>query len=392
LYSIGVAADCIASQTCLVYIDDFKGESLNEIKTGARPYRYATRGWTMQEVVMSKNAFFFNKSWSIFGDSENPKMKEKLAQMCQLPVELLCHGRKPDVGASVILQLAARRRTLRPEDRAYSLMGMLGVRLRADYGEGQSKAVSRLFESIIHNTSDVSIFNWSGLYAGSSALGRSMYPTDFDGYDNIANVSLHDDDDKRVYDYDTVKETKSAQVHSAVSLDHFGVHARFDICALDVIIGKDNHSALATVRKLHQHIRNGHADPADTDCSFPCKFTHDGSTFSAEVLCSVKMLKEYLEYLDHPKGQVSIKWVMARFSGVEHANWFLCEMSEKDAISNEGWFAEVLPSSRDGGDMGRYMHYLESAGFPARRIAMKWDSQRAFRDSKKSKSAYLWVG
>jgi hypothetical protein len=347
----------------------------------------------MQEVVMSKKAFFFNKSWSIFGDSENPKMKEKLAQMCQLPAELLCYGRKPEVGASVILQLAARRRTFKPEDRAYSLMGMLGIRMRADYGEGQSKAVSRLFESIIHDTSDVSIFNWSGIYAGSSLQGRSMYPTDFDGYDNIANVDL-DNDDKRVYDYDFAKDTKSAQVHSAVSLDHFGVHACFDICPLDVIVEKDNHSALATVRTLERHlIKDSDSNPANTYCSFACEFTPlHGSTFSAEVLCSVTMLKQYLEYLDRPKG-ISIKWVMARFSGVEHANWFLCEMSMKDATSNEGWFSEVVQSSGDGGGMGNYMHYLESAGFPAKRIAMKWDSQREFRDSRKSvKSAYLWVG
>jgi hypothetical protein len=390
----GVAADCVASQTCLVYIDDFNGKSVEDINPKARkPTRYATRGWTMQEVVMSKNAVFFNTNWSIFGDTGDSKMKERLAQMCQLPVQLLCCGGKPSVGASVILQLAARRRTFKPEDRAYSLMGMLGVRLRADYGEGQSKAVSRLFESIIHNTSDVSIFNWSGIHAGNFELGRSMYPTDFDGYDHIANVSLHDDDDDKVYDYESATDTKSAQVHSAVSLDHFGVHARFDICALDVIIGKDNRSSLATVQTLERHLLKDSASaPADTYCSSPCEFILDGSTFSAEVLCSVTMLRQYLEYVVRPEGKVSIKWVMARFSDVEHANWFLCQMSMKNAISNEGWFAEVLQSSGDSGRMGDYMHYLESAGFPAKRIAMKWDFQRAFRDSKKSvKSAYLWV-
>lgn len=342
---------------------------------------------------MSKEALFFNKSWSIFGKTEVQEVREGLAEMCQIPPELLCCGGKPNVGASVVLQLAARRRTFKPEDRAYSLMGMLGVRLRADYGEGQSKAVSRLFEAIIQNTSDVSIFNWSGIYAGSSVLGRSMYPTDFDGYDNVANLSLADGGDDRVYDYDSAKETKPAQVHSAVRLDHFGVHACFDICPLDVIIEKDNRRALATVTTLERQV----PDPANTNCLFTCDFTPlDGSKFTAEVLCSVTMLKQYLEYLGSPQSKSLIKWVMARFSGVEHANWFLCEMSMKDAPSNEGWFAGVLPSSGEVGAIGPYMHYLESAGFPAKRIAMKWDpqnSQKAFRDSKKSaKSAYLWVG
>ena len=380
----------MASQTCLVYIDDFKGESVED-RTGSKPFRYATRGWTMQEIVMTKKAFFFNKNWTIFGDTENKKVREGLAAMCQIPPELLCCGGKPDVGASAVLQLAARRRTFKPEDRAYSLMGMLGVRLRADYGEGQSKAVSRLFEAIIQNTSDVSIFNWSGIYAGNSAPGRSMYPTDFDGYDNVVNL----DGDDGAYDYASAKEAKPAEVHSAVHLDHFGVHACFDVCPLDAIVEEDNRRALATVKTLERLlVKESNSDPANTYCSFNCEFTPlHGSKFTAEVLCSVTMLRQYLEYLHHPAGESPIKWVMARFAGVEHANWFLCEMSMKDAPTDEGWFAEVLQSSGQVGAIGPYMHYLESAGFPAKRIAMKWDSQKDFRASKKSvKRAYLWVG
>ena len=254
----------MASQTCLVYIDDFKGESVED-RTGSKPFRYATRGWTMQEIVMTKKAFFFNKNWTIFGDTENKKVREGLAAMCQIPPELLCCGGKPDVGASAVLQLAARRRTFKPEDRAYSLMGMLGVRLRADYGEGQSKAVSRLFEAIIQNTSDVSIFNWSGIYAGNSAPGRSMYPTDFDGYDNVVNL----DGDDGAYDYASAKEAKPAEVHSAVHLDHFGVHACFDVCPLDAIVEEDNRRALATVKTLERLlVKESNSDPANTYCSF----------------------------------------------------------------------------------------------------------------------------
>jgi len=382
----GVAADCIASQTCLVYIDDLKGKL--EDRTSNKLVRYATRGWTLQEVVMSRKAVFFNKSWVEFGTTEKKEQREKLAKMCQIPPELLCYGGKPPFGASVVLQLATQRRTFKPEDRAYSLMGMLGVRLRADYGEGQSKAVSRLFEAIIQNTGDVSIFNWSGIYAGSSVLGRSMYPTDFDGYDNVADLPFINDGHGRAYDYDSAKNTMPARVHSAVRLDHFGVHACFDICHVEVIIEKNNGRALDNIQNVErQLLLDKKTVPADTNCSFTCDFTlPDGSKFTATVLCSVTMLIEYLESKGH------IRWVMARFSGVEHANWFLCEMHMKDTPSNDGWFAEVLQSGGVGA-IGPYMNYLESAGFPAKRIAMKWDSQNEFRASKKSvKRAYLWVG
>ncbi|KAI0665716.1 hypothetical protein C8Q78DRAFT_1083791 [Trametes maxima] len=53
---------------------------------------------------------------------------------------------------------AARRVTTRPEDRAYSLMGIFNVHMPIIYGEGEESAFHRLQFEIIQKSPDLSIF------------------------------------------------------------------------------------------------------------------------------------------------------------------------------------------------------------------------------------------
>ncbi|KAA8908650.1 hypothetical protein FN846DRAFT_777125, partial [Sphaerosporella brunnea] len=132
------------AQVCLVYLDDYPSPPGSQ-------NQYSTRGWTLQEIVMSQRAVFYDREW-----------QKSLDRLCRVPVDLLCSGGKLDVAASAILRMARKRTTFKPEDRAYSLMGIVGVRMAIDCGRGKEKAFSRLFESIIRTAADVSIFNWTG--------------------------------------------------------------------------------------------------------------------------------------------------------------------------------------------------------------------------------------
>ncbi|KAI0442211.1 heterokaryon incompatibility protein-domain-containing protein [Xylaria telfairii] len=62
-------------------------------------------------------------------------------------------------------------------DRAYGLMGMLGVRFPTFKAEGLTKALSRLLDEVVITSNDVSVFNWSGKQYGSPLRGRSLYPS-----------------------------------------------------------------------------------------------------------------------------------------------------------------------------------------------------------------------
>jgi hypothetical protein len=93
-----------------VYLEDFKDEKLTP---RANKTRWATRGWTLQEVVICKHAVVYNKKWGIVADTREDNVQgEELADVCHIPKELLCSGGKPDVAASLVLQHAARRTTL----------------------------------------------------------------------------------------------------------------------------------------------------------------------------------------------------------------------------------------------------------------------------------------
>jgi len=63
---------------------------------------------------------------------------------------------------------AAGRKTTRPEDRAYSLMGIFNVHMPIMYGEGEKKAFFRLQLEIMRLSHDQSIFAWIRPQAGST--------------------------------------------------------------------------------------------------------------------------------------------------------------------------------------------------------------------------------
>jgi hypothetical protein len=54
----------------------------------------------------------------------------------------------------------ANRRTTRPEDIAYCLLGVFDVNMPLLYGEGSKRAFMRLQEEIIKQSNDMSIFAW----------------------------------------------------------------------------------------------------------------------------------------------------------------------------------------------------------------------------------------
>ena len=70
------------------------------------------------------------------------------------------------------LSWAANRQTTREEDRAYSLLGLLGVHMPLIYGEGK-QAFIRLQLELIRTSSDESIFAWTRRHG----MSRGLYMT-----------------------------------------------------------------------------------------------------------------------------------------------------------------------------------------------------------------------
>lgn len=96
--------------------------------------------------------------------------------------------KRVNFSAQSVMKLASDRVCTVPTDKAYSLMGILGVRFPAFPAEGLVKALSRLLDEVVITSNDISVFNWVGKHNGSPIRGRSLYPSNIEAFrTDVAN-------------------------------------------------------------------------------------------------------------------------------------------------------------------------------------------------------------
>jgi len=151
------------AQVCYAYLHDVHDSSFPVARNHGRYANswpeWFSRGWTLQEMIAPRNVRFFNTEWRAIGDKRT--LARTLQEITGVPKHILIdglYGDRPCVAQ--IMSWAANRTTTRVEDRAYSLMGLLGVNMPMLYGEGK-KAFHRLQLEIIRTSNDQSIFAWS---------------------------------------------------------------------------------------------------------------------------------------------------------------------------------------------------------------------------------------
>jgi len=154
------------SRICYAYLHDVHGPSFPVAKDYERYPRsngwpeWFSRGWTLQEMIASWDVQFFNRDWHPIGD--RTVLAPTLETITGVPQQILKEGLSSNPPCvAQIMSWAANRTTTRVEDKAYSLMGLLGVNMPMLYGEGQ-KAFHRLQLEIIRTSNDQSIFAWGG--------------------------------------------------------------------------------------------------------------------------------------------------------------------------------------------------------------------------------------
>ncbi|KAI5982586.1 heterokaryon incompatibility protein-domain-containing protein, partial [Pisolithus albus] len=151
------------ARVCYAYLHDvsestFPSQQNDEFgKSNGWP-EWFVRGWTLQELVAPREVKFFNRDWVPLGNKRH--LASTLNHITGIPCGVLMDGlARQGLSVAQIMSWAARRKTTRVEDRAYSLMGLFGVHMPMLYGEGK-KAFRRLQLEIIREFSDQSIFAW----------------------------------------------------------------------------------------------------------------------------------------------------------------------------------------------------------------------------------------
>ena len=125
--------------------------------------RWFTRGWTLQELLAPKQVIFFDSSWRKLG--EKMSYCETISSITGIDNTNLLHPSNifKEIFATRMFW-AAKRKTSRPEDIAYCLMGLFNVHMPLLYGEGEDKAFQRLQFELFKLAPSTSLLTWGGYF------------------------------------------------------------------------------------------------------------------------------------------------------------------------------------------------------------------------------------
>ena len=142
---------------CYVFLSDFtKGDNAAKFSD----CRWFTRGFTLQELLAPTNMIFFDAHLSELGTRES--LAARLSQATTIPnVYLTKSGSFRRACIAQRMSWASSRQTSRSEDIAYCLLGLFDVSMPLLYGEGTTRAFTRLQHQIIAQSTDESIFAWT---------------------------------------------------------------------------------------------------------------------------------------------------------------------------------------------------------------------------------------
>lgn len=121
--------------------------------------KWFARGWTLQELLAPVALTFYSQDWSEI--APRSVIADLICETTKIDaVYLQGDGTFKDATIAQKMSWVSRRRTERPEDIAYCMLGIFDVNMPLLYGEG-SKSFIRLQEEIIRTSNDQTIFCWT---------------------------------------------------------------------------------------------------------------------------------------------------------------------------------------------------------------------------------------
>ncbi|KAI6357326.1 hypothetical protein MCOR25_007711 [Pyricularia grisea] len=187
---------------CIVYLSDLPATVTASAMAAEQLHtcKWFTRGWTLQELIAPRIVKFYNSAWHFVG-SKSDHFASAIASFTNIAKDVLLHNKEPsDFTVAQRMSWACGRKTKRPEDRAYSLLGLFDISLPPVYGE-QDKAFQRLQEEVIRTNPDMSILAWHPVSPGPSRLRLfALSPDEFQprncprrlrwGHTTVTNMGL----------------------------------------------------------------------------------------------------------------------------------------------------------------------------------------------------------
>lgn len=150
------------SEVCYAYLEDVKWKDSESGKLEFPRSKWFTRGWTLQELLATKDVVFFSRNWKKLGNKRG--LSRIVSSTTNIHRDYL-RGEKAVEDASVAQRMswASERQTSKVEVLAYCLMGIFNVKMPLLYGERLPGAFRRLQEEILKVHDDTSIFAWNNM-------------------------------------------------------------------------------------------------------------------------------------------------------------------------------------------------------------------------------------
>ncbi|KAI0440893.1 kinesin light chain 1 [Xylaria telfairii] len=141
------------STKCYVYLSDVTSEGDHWGHTSSPQWnrafcnsRWFTRGWTLQELLAPSSVEFFSSDHQHLGNRTSLALK--IHEITGISLEALRGTSYLHFSVNERLDWCRGRKTRRPEDRAYCMLGLFNVHMSLIYGEGMDNAFRRLREEI----------------------------------------------------------------------------------------------------------------------------------------------------------------------------------------------------------------------------------------------------
>ncbi|KAJ2986546.1 hypothetical protein NUW58_g4974 [Xylaria curta] len=143
-----------ASRICYAYLEDVSSPAPGDrAQHGGqhwegqfRTSRWFTRGWTLQELIAPTTVHFFSAEGTKLGSKRS--LERLIRDVTGIPALALGGSHLHHFTVEERMAWSRARVTTRPEDTAYSLLGIFDVHMPLIYGEGKEKAFKRLREEI----------------------------------------------------------------------------------------------------------------------------------------------------------------------------------------------------------------------------------------------------
>ncbi|KAI2623399.1 hypothetical protein GGS21DRAFT_339699 [Xylaria nigripes] len=142
------------SAKCYVYLTDVSVDAAqagitdrSTWESSFRNSRWFTRGWTLQELIAPNQVEFYSKEGVYLGDKKS--LEQMISEITDIPVKVLRGSPLSLCTVAERFAWAEKRQTTKPEDKAYSLLGIFDVQLALLYGEGEEKALGRVREETL---------------------------------------------------------------------------------------------------------------------------------------------------------------------------------------------------------------------------------------------------